>query len=489
LLLGLSLTGRARRSLVGPIIAVVTGSLASLVFLFAGTWAPPMVLRLGVLANPFYSSLARAWEFGVGALIALNLDAIARLSARVLGAAGIAGSLAVLAASVLFTKDMLFPGVAVLVPVVGSALMIASGSGSGWLTGVLSVRPLVWIGDLSYSWYLWHWPLIVFSGLIAPQSRLAPLMSAAVSLAPAYLSYRLVEHPIRFAEPFGLKRLTMLVTAATGTAVLAAVVLGVGAREGWGQEWALGAHLVMQRDCDAMTFDPSRCSWTTPEARGSVLLIGDSESWALADGLIPAAASLSYDTVVGSANSCPFAMPAEGHGLRGLQTPECIAHNAAVLRYVRDHTPRIVVIANQSVFYARVDEWRGALSNGVSQLRTPGAVVVLVHVVPRGDEETMRTSLLIRPSGDRFTLRREREQARHDAIEADRFAAGQNPGTLLFDPADVLCDADRCATARGGLQLYSDTAHLSRSGALLLEQPLRALLQRAAAPAPLSTGD
>jgi hypothetical protein len=62
--------------------------------------------------------------------------------------------------------------------------------------------------------------------------------------------------------------------------------------------------------------------------------------------------------------------------------------------------------------------------------------------------------------------------ARRDADAADRFVANQNPGTVLFDPATVLCDRERCRVAQGGTEFYSDQNHLSRAGALLLEPAL-----------------
>jgi peptidoglycan/LPS O-acetylase OafA/YrhL len=63
---------------------------------------------------------------------------------------------------------------------------------------VLGSRVLVWVGDLSYSWYLWHWPLIVFATALWPIAGWAPPLAGMLSLLPAWLSYRYVENPIRF---------------------------------------------------------------------------------------------------------------------------------------------------------------------------------------------------------------------------------------------------------------------------------------------------
>ena len=192
LLVGLLLGRHLHRRLTGPAIIVAGVSAASIAFLLAATYTPTLE-RMGVFANPFYSSLARAWEFGLGALVSLAADTFDRASTRLLLFFGITGTGAVLASSLLFSSDGRFPGIAVFVPVVGAALILTSGLGRPHaLTRALSSRSLVWIGDLSYGWYLWHWPLIVFGRLLAPGAPSVPLLCGGLSLGTAYLSYRFV---------------------------------------------------------------------------------------------------------------------------------------------------------------------------------------------------------------------------------------------------------------------------------------------------------
>jgi hypothetical protein len=265
-------------------------------------------------------------------------------------------------------------------------------------------------------------------------------------------------------------------------AVVMAGLLGFGARRGWNQEWALGAHVAMARNCDEGTFEPERCRWSTPGSTGTVLLVGDSQAWAMADGLIPAAASLGLDTVVATHNACPFALDAGGTDDGAFLSPACRTHNEQLLHLALDLEPRVVVIANQSAAYANADDisWRRALSAAVRPLRAAGVGVMLVSVAPIGDEESARTTLLLRGAPDRYTLLSGQAAERSQATSTDRVVAADNPGTVVFDPAHTLCDEDgRCVVARGGRIYYSDRSHLSRSGALLLEPALRASLARA----------
>ena len=149
LLLGLACTpSRAFREW-GPIV-VAGVSAASVVLLLVSTYAPLSVASLGVLAAPFYSSLTRAWEFGAGALVALTAGTVPRCPPRLLLIGGLAGIAIVLVSAARINESTTFPGVVAFVPVFGAALILASGVAEpNALVRALSIRPLVWVGDLS----------------------------------------------------------------------------------------------------------------------------------------------------------------------------------------------------------------------------------------------------------------------------------------------------------------------------------------------------
>ncbi|MBO9560474.1 MAG: acyltransferase [Caulobacter sp.] len=144
----------------------------------------------------FYLLPSRAWELGLGGLIAVGAFPVLpwawlRTAAPAVGAVLIAAGLAFIRA------DSLFPAPWALLPCLGAALIIAYGQGS--LVGrALSIQPLRWIGAISYSLYLLHWPIIAFYRLLTGIS-LSPVESAclvAASVAAAAVSYYLVEQPV-----------------------------------------------------------------------------------------------------------------------------------------------------------------------------------------------------------------------------------------------------------------------------------------------------
>ena len=100
-----------------------------------------------------------------------------------------------------------FPGSWTLLPVVGALLLLLAGTNSSnMVTRALATRPLTAIGDRSYSIYLWHWPFIAFAAVLWPETSYAPLVAAALSLAPAFASYRWVEQPVRSFQGFATPR-------------------------------------------------------------------------------------------------------------------------------------------------------------------------------------------------------------------------------------------------------------------------------------------
>ena len=177
-------------------------------------------------AAAFYLAPARAWELLMGAVLTLELfpqvrSELARNVATLLGIGLIGASI------VFFSADTLYPGVANLAPCVGAALIIGAGrSGNSLVGAVLSSRPMVFIGLISYSLYLWHWPIIVMHrmGFLQTDGLPEPLDQAiiiALSIVVAALSWKYIETPFR-TKQVATPTLYRLALACTALLVLAA---------------------------------------------------------------------------------------------------------------------------------------------------------------------------------------------------------------------------------------------------------------------------
>jgi peptidoglycan/LPS O-acetylase OafA/YrhL len=150
----------------------------------------------------YFSPLTRAWELALGGLIAVvGPAAVSRVPTWVYQVAALLGLAGIIVSALTLTSSMPYPGCAVAIPVLSSALLIWAGCGNP-LTIVgraLSVRPMQWVGARSYSLYLWHWPILAIAAQYAGHHLNAwqnsGLLLAAV--AASAITFRLVENPVR----------------------------------------------------------------------------------------------------------------------------------------------------------------------------------------------------------------------------------------------------------------------------------------------------
>jgi peptidoglycan/LPS O-acetylase OafA/YrhL len=149
----------------------------------------------------FYGLHTRAWELATGGIIALSAHRLSKLPPRAAAPLTWLGLLAIVVAALKFTDDTTYPGVAAVLPVAGAMLVVAGGCvrpalGAGL---ILNRRPAQTVGRLSYSWYLWHFPVILIAPLALGHGvgRVTRAALLVVSFGIAALSYKLVEQPLR----------------------------------------------------------------------------------------------------------------------------------------------------------------------------------------------------------------------------------------------------------------------------------------------------
>jgi len=507
----------------------------------------------------FYFAPARAWEFGIGALLAVAVARSRDISRSITRVAGPLGLAMILIAAFGINDQMPFPGVVAVLPVLGTALAILAGCQQPTVTSrVLGFRPFVAIGDVSYSWYLWHWPVIVFVAMLLPAQPQTLAIAAVASLIPATISYVLVEQPLRRWRP--RRPITGAAMGVSTLAIPIALCIGLlaGAQSGWGvfdtrsiQAAVAGtatnsddptamddpasvggpgtseqgptltrddgtgtsgaggeqavdptradlrsAHKAVANEGVDTDVDPKRCSWGPRDPVGTVLVLGDSQAYALADGVIDAAEELGFRTLVSSRTGCPFlARPSTG----GTDLP-CAPWQRDAMSYAERTAPDVVVIANRSGGYVQPGlGWRmiqtasggepgdarqarasyaDALTQTVEDLRSRGIAVVIVGAVPEmtgySDQRSLLSGVLSAPP---FTVsRRDSEDYRSGAFKAEQQLATKDPAVVSFDPIPALCEDDTCASRVGDEILYQDETHLSVGGAMRLVSGLRSAL-------------
>ena len=175
----------------------------------------------------FFSLPTRAWQLAAGGLVALTVTQWRRLPALPAALAGWAGLALILVACTLLSPSTLYPGWAALVPVLGTALVIGAGCGapSRGCGRVLALAPMRALGRVSYSWYLWHWPVLILAQPLLghPLGLGGRLLAVLVSAVLAVLTLYLLENPLRFAAVFRRSAVGSLALGGAATAVAVAV--------------------------------------------------------------------------------------------------------------------------------------------------------------------------------------------------------------------------------------------------------------------------
>jgi peptidoglycan/LPS O-acetylase OafA/YrhL len=453
-------------------------------WLFAAVTALSLAAALALYSRSptyvFYLLPFRAWELALGALLAIRFIPApsGELARNVCGAAG----LLLLFGAVLFGSPtaplLLMTGLAA----VGATLVIASSERGSSLAGLLlSLQPLVFIGLISYSLYLWHWPLIVFQrtdAIFAPETTAAVKFALiAASIGIAFLSWRFVERPFRAmarSTPtpliFGTASGAMASTVAACAIVL---VLGGAPFRFPKRVVEIGAWLAYDPSASFRTgqcflmnnrqqLDVEACAKIDP-ARPNYLLLGDSHAAHLWFGL--ASAIPQANILQATASLCRPLLP---HAVSPLETRACpklmqFAFNDLLSTHKVD---KVLLAASWK------DEDLLGLVETLDELKARGVDVIVLGPIVEYDAALPRLLVdeIIRHDPHAATTMR-----RHGVKERDRRIAwiAAARGATYLSLYDAICRDDHCDEfAEGDIPMQFDLGHLTDRGSIELARRL-----------------
>jgi peptidoglycan/LPS O-acetylase OafA/YrhL len=520
--------------LVWPLLLLIVvrrggrGLTAVLTVLTAGSLAVSVWQTQHNAGWAYFGAHTRAWELGVGALVAVGatrLRGLPPLPAKLLVGSGLG---AVVVAALSYTSATPFPGYAALLPVLGTAAVIAGGCARP--AGPLGAPVLQSIGRLSYSWYLWHWPAL----LLAPYALARPLATwenvlvALGALGLAALTYALVENPVRHLATLRDRPWRGLGAGAALSLLAAALCVLIG----FTTAHVAGASTYRATALDPATFDirtlprtiadavhlpavPGNltpkldraakdkprfyregCSgdFADPEVKKpcaygdltsptTVVLFGDSHAGHWFPALEAAALQRRWKLVVVTKSACTAADGIIYLPQLKREFTECGQWRKDAWRYTRSLRPAMVVVASTypsndllGVTGTQDEAWAAAWRRSIDRLSAPGTEVFFLNDTPwqAGSTPDCLSAHPDEPSACVRDRRGAVNLAMRRKLIEDAARAG---GATVIDPVPWFCTATRCPSVIGNVLVYRDQHHIttaySRLLAPLLAEALR----------------
>ena len=465
--------------------------------------------------SAFYLLPFRAWELLTGAtLAAYSADRFIPAQSRpVLMQAGAIAGVILMAAAIGWPGTGPFPNFAVMLAVLGAAAVIATRDSP--VHRVLASRPIVFIGLVSYSWYLWHWPVMSLLRVAAAAEPGRWSLAAAVvlSLGIAILSWRFIEQPFRRGRASAPGA---LLGYAGALGVMLVVAAGIKLLDGVPQrldpavaELEHSVAVDLRGGClaDLAVSDPDfspRCSHSVA-GRPSIALIGDSHAAVLGSSFLRLAVANETGFLIAMKASCG---PLPGVTIRYPTVPDfgerCASFTAKVIRYVLDD-PQIAVVvlaARWKGYNAAPGALAGSLQALIRTLQDAGKRVIVAGDVPefafRPDHVALAEAIPLRGmlarllwAGERYPSDGVSSETRAEApATADLARIVTQAGATFVATRAALCDGETCRFSQDGKLLYFDSQHLSAVGAdlvvALLASSIVATLPELTSPIPES---
>lgn len=500
-------SGHSIRPALWALVAVVGG--ASLAYSVAFTPESPIAA--------YFSSFTRAWELALGAAIALA--PLPRLGGATRSALAWSGLAAIAVAVVTYDSSTAFPGTAALLPTMGAAAIIVAGTGPppGLASRMLGVQTLRDAGRVSYAWYLWHWPFLIFAAEVwGPLSVSQGIAVVVASWVPTVISHRLLEEPVHRSERFARRpRLALGIWAAgTGAAAGAAALLFVvqpslpvapaGAIRGAA---VLHEDRKLQKEADRLRPEPRKatgdrgpladdgcflpdgetrsppCVYGDRDSKTTVVLMGDSHAMHHFPALELIARQRGWRLVALTKAGCPpVALVKRGPLDRGTG---CEDWRELAFRRIESEDPRMVVLSGATGYSVEEDgeklegrDREDALEDSyvgvLERLRdvAPHVVVLKDPPVPPTDIPGCVSESLNRLDKCSFRLEGGFEQT------FETRAAARVEGAEVVDVTPVICPDGTCRSVIGDALVYRNKGHLTATFSATLAPTIARQLPR-----------
>jgi peptidoglycan/LPS O-acetylase OafA/YrhL len=445
-------------------------------------------LWVTAVAQPwaFFGMPTRIWEFAAGGALAITMidreDRIpgAAIALQVIGLGTIAFGV------IAYDMTTPYPGIAAVVPAVGALALIVGGARApeSFISRSLAIRPLRFLGRLSYAWYLWHWPLMGLGAVLVPGiGVVGKLAWSALALVLAWLTLRFIEEPARNGGALAripARWLTPLALGASASVAVAShVAMGVARREAsvMPQKLFAAARGDRVEGCWAETMG----NWNGPcaygdKSSGTVLaLLGDSHADHWLGGLDRAGKEHGWKVLAHIKGGCPVSdIPQRFSGRLKKLYGHCAEFREAMIQRIIAMKPRAVILSNsdeymafgaeRSIWKIAPAEWQAGLRRTYERFHAAGIPMIVMRDTPNMaiDPPVCLSRYAARLPFAKPCVYDRRKAYSPPAIAAQNEAA-RGLNVTFLDMNDQICTTPRCSVMKNGIVMFTDDDHLTAS--------------------------
>lgn len=494
--------------LIWPLLIVFACGLSSkhrLVLLSAITlfsFALCMWLASSHPTQAFYLMPSRIWQFGAGAVVWHLAGQFSEISARAKAIQLLTGTTLIVASALWIGEGTRYPDWVSLLPTLGAAACLfgISTTSDSVSSGPLARGPLKYIGDISYSLYLWHWPvLVVGQHLLLDKGLYSQLLLVATSFALADLSYRLIENPIRQHQAARISTKWQIVISLAAIALVNVQLIKwhnsatdrlVAQAESPFALARMDAPEIYRHGCDDWysSAQVKVCHFGAKDAPKVAVIWGDSIGlqWFPA---IKGALELEYGQwriEVITKSSCPIVDHPFFYERLGRIYTECSDWRRDAAKYINKLTPDLLVVGSAGSYRFDAVIWeqgtRKLLGKNVMSARQ---IAILAPTYSLGiNGVTCLEQQAMRPNEEDGCHSRTDEPYRSSAIAALNKAANSLPHAQLIDLNDEVCPNKICRPLLDNTIVYRDNQHITATFAEKLSSVMKAKLQLRSETAP-----
>ena len=434
-------------------------------------------------AMNFYSPFTRVWQFSLGGLIYL-------FPRKSIGGKFSTISQIFLAASLLF---LFIPHLSVDFRV--GSLVASTIAALALMFQSLAILPkgisglLEWFGNRSYSIYLVHMPLIYLAKyspvqFLESNRRISSIASVILTIILGNAVYNKFEQKYRLNQDHLRTKDSPIIKLIVAFMLVPGLLFSLISTT---SNLTTDTHQVSLRGCVDAGFDPVRCMWEAQNSKGLIMLVGDSQVYGNADGVIAAANGLGYDVIASSVNGCPFLdIQSSGEGLI-----DCGSWQNQVMDFILEAKPQVVMIANRTNGYnnpnsgwrtflnpsgapissreSAITAYEDSLGRVMAKITSSQIPVVLFQNIPEpkgAGAHSVLTNWMNRDKTVEAPL--ESMSVDYEVAARENLIVQKYSSTKILNPIPQLCPNNTCLLIENGTELYRDNWHLSEYGSLKL---------------------